>query len=126
IATTIKALEQSLVLSIPQQQLTAKLQQDTGFASRFDRVVATVHFNRLQEIFRRLGYGKPVDSKNQLFDKAIEYEDELDFSVLDRMALLQNPLFSISPRRRTWNAIAPEFHWRGLGAFRATDCSSLQ
>jgi bacteriocin-type transport-associated protein len=86
-SATVKALEDSLVLSIHRSSLAAKLQLDVGFASRFYRVVATVHFNRLQEIFRRLGYGMPVDRKNQLFDKAIEYEDELDFSVLDRMAL---------------------------------------
>ena len=86
-SATVKALEDSLVLSIQRSRLAAKLQLDVGFASRFYRVIATLHSNRLQEIFRRLGYGKPVDRKNQLFNKAIEYEDELDFSVLDRMAL---------------------------------------
>lgn len=84
---TVKALEDSLVLSIHRSRLAAKLQLDVGFASRFYRVIATLHSNRLQEIFRRLGYGKPVDSKNQLLDKAIEYEDELDVGVLDRIAL---------------------------------------
>jgi len=34
-ATTVKALEKSLVMSIPRQQLAAKVQQDVGFASRF-------------------------------------------------------------------------------------------
>jgi bacteriocin-type transport-associated protein len=86
-SATVKALEDSLVLSIHRSRLAAKLQLDVGFASRFYRVIATLHSNRLQELFRRLGYGKPVDSKNQLFNKAIEYQDELDFSVLDRMAL---------------------------------------
>ncbi|MDI9638005.1 cyclic nucleotide-binding domain-containing protein [Geitlerinema splendidum] len=86
-SATIKALEDSLVLSIQRSRLAAKLQLDVGFASRFYRVIATMHSNRLQEIFHRLGYGKPLDSKNQLLDKAIEYEDELDFNVLDRMAL---------------------------------------
>lgn len=86
-SATVKALEDSLVLSIHRSRLAAKLQLDIGFASRFYRVIATLHSNRLQEIFRQFSYGKPVDSKNQLLDKAIEYEDELDFSVLDRMAL---------------------------------------
>lgn len=86
-SATVKALEDSLVLSIHRSRLAAKLQLDVGFASRFYRVIATLYFNRLQEIFRRLGYGKPVDSKTQPLDKAIEYEDELDFSVLDRITL---------------------------------------
>jgi bacteriocin-type transport-associated protein len=86
-SATVKALEDALVLSIHRSRLAAKLQLDVGFASRFYRVIATLHSNRLQEIFRQLGYGKPIDSKNQPLDKAIEYEDELDFSVLERMAL---------------------------------------
>ncbi|HEY9600662.1 MAG TPA: cyclic nucleotide-binding domain-containing protein [Allocoleopsis sp.] len=86
-SATVKALEDALVLSIHRSRLAAKLQLDVGFASRFYRVIATLHSNRLQEIFRQLGYGKPSDSQNQLLDKAIEYEDELDFSVLERMAL---------------------------------------
>lgn len=86
-SATVKALEDSQVLSIHRSRLAAKLQLDVGFASRFYRVIATLHSNRLQEIFHRLGYGKPVNSKNQLLDKVIEYEDELDSSVLDRMAL---------------------------------------
>jgi bacteriocin-type transport-associated protein len=81
----IEALEDSLVLSIHRSRLAAKLQLDVGFASRFYRVIATLYSNRLQEMCRRLGYGMPVDSKNQLLDKV--YEDELDVSVLDRIAL---------------------------------------
>lgn len=86
-SATVKALEDSLVLSIDRSHLAVKLKLDVGFASRFYRLIATLHFNRLQEIFRRLGYGEPVDSKNQPLDKAIEYQDGLDFSVLDRIAL---------------------------------------
>jgi len=35
----------------------------------------------------RLGYGRRVYSKGQPLDETIEYEDELDSSVLDHMAL---------------------------------------
>jgi hypothetical protein len=35
----------------------------------------------------RLGYGRRVYSKGQPLDEAVEYEDELELSVLDRMAL---------------------------------------
>jgi bacteriocin-type transport-associated protein len=86
-SATVKTIEDSLILSIPRQQLAAKLQQDVGFASRFYRVIATLLSNRLQEMLNQHGYGKPVDSKNQRLDKAVEYDDELDFSVLDHMAL---------------------------------------
>lgn len=86
-AKTVKAIEDALVLSIPRQQLAAKLQQDVGFASRFYRVIATLLSNRLQGMFSRLGYGRRVYSKGQPLDENVEYEDELDFNVLDSMAL---------------------------------------
>jgi bacteriocin-type transport-associated protein len=84
---TVKAIQDSLVLSIPRQQLAAKLQQDVGFASRFYRVIATLLSNRLQGMFSRLGYGRRVYSKGQPLDENVEYEDELDSNVLDSMAL---------------------------------------
>ncbi len=86
-SATVNALEDSLVLSIPRQQLAAKLQQDVGFASRFYRVIATLLSNRLQGMLSRLGYGRRVYSKSQPLDEAVEYEDELDSSVSDHMAL---------------------------------------
>lgn len=86
-STTVKALEDSLVLSISRQQLAAKLQQDIGFASRFYRMIATLLANRLQGILSRLGYGRRLYSKAQPLDEAVEYEDELDSSVLDRIAV---------------------------------------
>lgn len=86
-SATIKAFEDSLVLSIPRQQLAAKLQQDVGFASRFYRVIATLLANRLQGMLSRLGYGRRLYSKGQSLDEAVKYEDELDSDVLDHMAL---------------------------------------
>lgn len=86
-SATVKALEDSLVLSIPRQQLAAKLQQDVGFASRFYLVIATLLSNRLQGMLSRLGYGRRVYSKGQPLDEKVEYEDELDSSILDQMAL---------------------------------------
>jgi CRP-like cAMP-binding protein len=87
IATTVKAAEKSLVMSIQEQQLVVKLQQDVGFASRFYRVIATLLSHRLQGMLSRLGYGRRVYSRGQSLDEAVEYEDELELSVLDRMAL---------------------------------------
>lgn len=84
---TVKAIGDSFVLSIPRQQLAAKLQQDIGFASRFYRVIATLLANRLQEMFSRLGYGRRIYSKGQPLNENVEYEDELDAHILDNMAL---------------------------------------
>jgi len=86
-SATVKTIEDSMVLSIPRQQLAAKLQQDVGFASRFYRVIATLLSNRLQGMLSRLGYGRRVYSKGQPLDDNVEYEDELDSNVLDSMAL---------------------------------------
>ncbi len=84
---TVKAIEDSLVLFIPRPQLAAKLQQDMGFASRFYQAVATLLSHRLQGIYSQLGYGRRVYRKGQSLDEKVEYEDELDLNVLDRMAL---------------------------------------
>jgi bacteriocin-type transport-associated protein len=86
-ATTVRTIQDSLVLSIPRQELAAKLQQDIGFASRFYRVIATLLSNRLQGMVSSLGYGKRVYSRGQSLNEEVEYEDELDLGVLDRMAL---------------------------------------
>ena len=86
-AATIKTCEDSLVLLIPRQQLAAKLQQDVGFASRFYQVIATLLSNRLHGMFSRVGYGKRLYSNGQPLNQNVEYEDELDLNVLDRMAL---------------------------------------
>lgn len=83
---SIKAIEDATVLSIPRQQIVAKLQQDIGFASRFYRVIATLLFKRLQAMYSRLGYGRRVYSKGSSLAENVEYEDELNNNVLDCMA----------------------------------------
>ncbi|WP_392533421.1 cyclic nucleotide-binding domain-containing protein [Nostoc sp. C117] len=84
---TVKAIEDSIVLSIERQKLAAKLQQDIGFASRFYQVIATLLSQRLQGMLSQLGYGRRVYSKGLPLAKDIEYEDELNDNVLDRVAL---------------------------------------
>jgi bacteriocin-type transport-associated protein len=54
-ATTVKASEKSLILSIPQQQLATKLQQDVGFAARFYHAIAILLSDRLQKIIHQIG-----------------------------------------------------------------------
>ncbi|MCC5661214.1 hypothetical protein LC608_30485 [Nostoc sp. XA010] len=50
-------------MSIPQNQLAVKFQQDVGFASRFYRAIATLFSNRLQGILSQFGYGIRVYSQ---------------------------------------------------------------
>ena len=58
---TVKAIEESLVLVIPRLQLTAKLQQDMGFASRFYHGISLCLSDRLRGTVRRLGYGQDLN-----------------------------------------------------------------
>ena len=50
-------------MSIPWQQLAAKLQQDVGFASRFYRAIAILLSDKLQSMIAQLGYRKLVQSQ---------------------------------------------------------------
>ena len=85
--TTIKAHEDSLVLMVPKQQLVVKLHQDEVFASHFYRVISILLLNRLRDISSRLGYGRRTYNEDQALDNSIEYEEELDFNVLDHVSL---------------------------------------
>jgi bacteriocin-type transport-associated protein len=55
-STTVKALEKTLVLSIPRQQLAKKLQQDMSFAAHFYRVLAILLSGRLRDMVSHLGH----------------------------------------------------------------------
>ena len=85
--TTVKAFEDSLVLMIPRQQLAIKLQQDVIFASHFYRMIAIILSDRLRDIVSRVGYGRRVYFEGQTLGEDVEYEDELDLTVLDHAAL---------------------------------------
>lgn len=65
-SATVRALEDSIVLSIPRQHLADKLYLDVGFASRFYRALAVFLSDRLRGTVSRLGYGREsfVDEAN--------------------------------------------------------------
>lgn len=86
-SATIKAIEESIVLSIDRQQMAAKLQQDVGFASRFYRAIAILLSQRLQGMLSHLGYGRRVYSQGLSLPESKEYEDELNDSVLNGVAI---------------------------------------
>ena len=86
-SATIKTIEDSIVLMISRQQLAAKLQQDVGFTSRFYQAIATLLSNRLQGMLSQLGYGRRVYSQGLPLAESVEYEDELNDSVLNGVAI---------------------------------------
>lgn len=65
-STTVTALKKSLVLSIPQQQLATKLQQDVNFAAHLYRASAILLADRLQKIFNQLGSSTLVLGQPQM------------------------------------------------------------
>jgi bacteriocin-type transport-associated protein len=84
---TLRALEKSILLKIPQQQLLLKLQQDVGTAARFFRVVAMLLSGRLQGLISRLGYGRTSYQIGQSLELSAQYEDEIDLDTMDNLTL---------------------------------------
>lgn len=58
---TVQAIEESEVMAIPRIELTIKLQQDKGFASRFYHAISLCMAERLRGTVRRLGYGLELE-----------------------------------------------------------------
>ena len=65
-STTVRALRKSLILSIPQQQLAAKLEQDVSFAAHLYRASAILLADRLERIVTQLGHSTLVFAQPQL------------------------------------------------------------
>lgn len=86
-AVTIRAVEDSLVLTIPRSRLAAKLLEDEGFASRFYRVLAILLADKQQGVISRLGYGRLTYSKGQSLDDGLTYQDELSSGFLAQVTL---------------------------------------
>ena len=86
-SSSFSAVEDSLVLAIPGRSLKIKLQQDLGWASRFEEVVATLAAERFRDTINRLGYGRRFYSSGQTLEQSSSYEDELDLDSLDKLNL---------------------------------------
>ncbi len=86
-SATVSAVEDSWVLSLPRCQLTAKLQVDPGFASRFYLALGSVLEDRLRSNLMR--FSKPnVDlSMSQMLSEEIEDINEIDLDMLDDTAI---------------------------------------
>ena len=86
-STSVGAVEDSLVLAIPGRSLKVKLQQDLGWAARFEEVVATLAAERFRDTIDRLGYGRRFYSSGQTLEESFSYEDELNLDSLDKLNL---------------------------------------
>jgi bacteriocin-type transport-associated protein len=86
-ATTAKTTEETLILAIPRSLLSAKLQQDIGFAARFYRTISALSADRLQGMLTRIAHSRRMYQRGQPLDEGVEYADELNNSILDRMAI---------------------------------------
>jgi bacteriocin-type transport-associated protein len=85
-SATVRALEHTWVLAIPQPKLAAKLAADGGFAGRFYRALAQIMFNRCQDLLIRANISHHTSTTSYLSED-IEIEDEIDFDVLDGTAI---------------------------------------
>ena len=81
-STTVKAVEETIVLSIPRDKLSAKLDQDSDFGARFYRAIAITLSDRLRHTMAYFG-----DRVSEGLDEDIFEEDELDPAVLDNLYL---------------------------------------
>ena len=84
---SVHTVEDSLVLAIPARSLKLKLQQDIGWAARFEEVVATLAAERFRDTIARLGYGRNFYSSDRALEESFSYEDELDLDSLDKLNL---------------------------------------
>ncbi len=90
----IHALRDSLLLTIPRQQVSIKLQEDPGFAARFYRVMATQMASLLSAVISvssKMGDSKMGDSKtigSEMNQSALtaELEGELDLAALQEVS----------------------------------------
>ena len=83
---TVAASRSSTILAIPRKTLSARLDTDPWFASRFYRALATFLADRLRMTTSRLGYGNAAQDNAQ-DKKEVRDEDEMDLDMMDSVAL---------------------------------------
>jgi CRP/FNR family cyclic AMP-dependent transcriptional regulator len=80
-SASVVALEDSLVLSIPNSELTKRL-NDPNFAARFYRSLAVFLANRLRNMVTRLGYGRASEDAEE-----VDLGDEIGPTMLETLAM---------------------------------------
>jgi CRP-like cAMP-binding protein len=98
-SATVKALERSLVLSIPRQKLSERLGEEVAFAARFYRAMAVFLADRLRSSVAQLGYGKSGPTEQE-----IDERDELDPAVLENLTVASSRFDQMQRRVRAAQA----------------------
>ncbi len=80
-SATVRAAQPSRVLCIPTARLAQHLTEDTAFAARFYRAIATLLSGRMRELYAQLGLA-PADENG-----AASLGAEIDAGVLDSVHL---------------------------------------
>ncbi len=83
---TVRAAQESLVLSIPKRQMLTHLQQDLGFASRFYRVLSIHLADSLQSAMGQFGCRAQAYASHDEMDGDMQYDDELDMDSLHQVS----------------------------------------
>ncbi len=84
---TVKAIAETEVLAISRMNLTKKLQEDMGFASRFYHGISLCLSDRMRGTVRLLGYGDDSQLKEAQNDPNWEKMDQMNPSIIDNMIL---------------------------------------
>lgn len=86
-SATVRTIEPSWVLALSQSMLAAKLQEDSGLASRFYLAIVQILSNRCQDLLVRGGLSAIDTRDTNLLSEDIEVEDEIDLDVLEGTAI---------------------------------------
>jgi CRP-like cAMP-binding protein len=86
-SASVKTMENALVLALPQATLSAKFQEDRGFACRFYRSLALILSNRCLDLLSRGSAANFSNTSLELLSDDIEAEDELDMDLLEGTAI---------------------------------------
>jgi CRP/FNR family transcriptional regulator, cyclic AMP receptor protein len=80
-SATVTAAEESVILSIPRDEIDARLSDDIGFAARLYRALAVFLSSRLRTTVSHLGFGK------SRLDESVRDEDEIPMDLLENITL---------------------------------------
>jgi CRP-like cAMP-binding protein len=83
----VSAVDPSMVLAIPHRELSSRLQQDPGMATRFYRMLTLLLSERLTSLIHCLRYGKSFYKSEPSLDANTTPKDELDLNLTDNLAL---------------------------------------
>jgi bacteriocin-type transport-associated protein len=83
---TLRAAQESLVLTIPKRHVLTHLQQNLGFASRLYRVLSIQLAGSLQSVMSRFGCSSQTYAATNAMDGDMQYDDELDMDSLHQVS----------------------------------------